>query len=313
MNCRLLFLFIAFTASQALLAFSPINKQEAVEVGNIRQWIEMKGSDDTNPILLFLHGGPGNSSMSYGDRFTTDLQKHFVVMQWDQRASGKTAQLSAIRQQITLERMILDAAEMIRYLCKRFSKEKVYIMGHSWGGFLALEVAFQYPELLEACFAVSPMVNQLESERLSLEWMKEVATREKDTKALEELDLISVPFKSSEQLYYHRKWLAKAMGTNPPQKRFVDYWAVTWLPLFKEASNVNLSQTAPELKVPVYFFVGKRDYQTHFKVTEDYYTLLKAEKKDLFWFSKSSHNLNLTEPTKLQTIVISILMAKSKH
>jgi pimeloyl-ACP methyl ester carboxylesterase len=103
------------------------------------------------------------------------------------------------------------------------------------------------------------------------------------------------------------------MGTNPPQKRFVDYWAVTWLPLFKEASNINLSLAAPELKVPVYFFVGKGDYQTHFKVTEDYYRLLKAEKKDLFWFSKSSHNLNLTEPTKLQTIVISILMSKTKH
>src|SRR5436190_21774927 len=122
MNRRLLFFFIALAPSP-VLAFSPINKQEAVEVGNIMQWIEMKGSDDTSPILLFLHGGPGNSSMSYGDRFTTDLQKHFVVVQWDQRASGKTAQLNAVRQQITLERMILDAAEMIRYLCKRFSKE----------------------------------------------------------------------------------------------------------------------------------------------------------------------------------------------
>jgi pimeloyl-ACP methyl ester carboxylesterase len=209
--------------------------------------------------------------------------------------------------------MVLDAAEMIQYLCKRFSKEKIYLMGHSWGGFLALEVAAQYPQLLEACFAVSPMVNQLESERRSLEWMKETAARDGDTKALGELDLISIPFASGEQLYYHRKWLAKAMGTNPPQRRFVDYWAVTWLPLFKEASNINLSLTAPELKVPVYFFVGKRDYQTHFKVTEDYFTLLKAEKKDLFWFSKSSHNLNLTEPTKLQTIIISILMSKPKR
>lgn len=303
--------FLTVVVPDASYALSSINKQEAVEIGGIKQWIGMKGNNDQHPVLLFLHGGPGNSSMRYGDRFTSELQKHFVVVQWDQRESGKTAKLNSSSQPITVALMVSDAVEMINYLRTRFSKEKIYLMGHSWGGFLGLIVAANHPELLEAYFAVSPMVHQVESERLSLELMKMTATETNNLKALNELARITIPFQNGEQLYYHRKWLAKEMLSGVPPKPFVDAWARKWLALFNEASQMNIFVDAAEFKCPVYFLVGTRDYQTNFKLTEEYYKMIKAEKKDLFWFSNSGHNLNLTEPIKLQEIVIAVLMSKN--
>ena len=310
-----LFLFFSFLLIVAFpdtsCAFSAINKQEPVEIGGIKQWIGIKGINDHNPVLLFLHGGPGNSSMRYGDRFTSELQKHFVVVQWDQRGSGKTAKLNSSSQPITVALMVSDAIAMINYLRARFSKEKIYLMGHSWGGFLGLMVATNHPDLLEAYFAVSPMVHQVESERFSLELMKNKATKVNNQKALNELAGISVPFQNGEQLYYHRKWLAKEMLTSAPLKPFVETWALKWLVLYNEASKMNFFVDAPEIKCPVYFLIGTRDYQTYFKLTEEYYKMIKAEKKDLFWFSNSAHNLNLTEPIKLQEIAIAVLRSKN--
>ncbi len=306
-----LWIFLIVVSSGNLYGLASIDTAEAVEIGGIKQWISMKGINDQDPVLLFLHGGPGNSAMSYGDRFTATLQKHFVVVQWDQRESGKTAKLNASPKPLTVDLMLSDAIEAINYLRTRFSCRKIYLMGHSWGGFLGLQVAHTHPELLEAYFAVSPMVNQMKSERLSLEWMRSKAKEANNSLELSELAKVSIPFENGEQLYYHRKWLAKEMGTSAPSKAFVETWAMKWLLLFSQASMMNLSEAVAEISCPVYFFVGSRDYQTSFKLTESYFKEVKAKKKDLFWFTNSAHNLNLTEPKKFQDIVISLRSSKN--
>ena len=285
---------------------SPVLWSEAVEIGGIKQWITAKGTSDKNPILLFLHGGPGNSVMSIADRFTKELQNNFVVVMWDQRESGQTAKLNLVHPELSLELLEEDVVEVVNFLRRRFSQDKIYLAGHSWGAFLALTLAISSPGLLEACFAISPMVNQLESERLTLHWMKEVAKGALNNEAIKELEMVKIPFENGSQLYYHRKWLAILQGSRPPSKAMVLTWARRWLKVFNQASAVNFSDTAPSIQCPTFFFIGKNDYQTHFKITEDFYKTVKAEKKDLFWFTNSGHNLNLTEPKKLQEIIISL-------
>lgn len=292
-------------------AYSQINSSQYIKIGGIQQWINIKEKDSSNPILLFLHGGPGNSAMGYADRFTYELQSHFVVVQWDQRESGKTAKLNKSDKPLSVSLMEDDAVEIINYLRSRFSKDKIYLMGHSWGGFLGLTVAANHPELVEAYFAISPMVHQIESERLSLEWLVNKAKEDHNQKALDELVLVNIPFQNADQLYYHRSWLARAMGKRLPSKSYVVAWSKIWLTLFNEASQVNFFEIAPKINCPIYFFVGSKDYQTHFKVTEDYYKVVKADKKRLFWFTDSGHNLNLTEPKRLQEIIIKEILYKS--
>lgn len=287
--------------------FAAVDISEAIEIGGIKQWIQIKGWNDRAPVLLFLHGGPGNSSMAYGGKFTEDLQKYFLVAQWDQRESGKTALLNPSDRPLTVDLFVDDAVEVIRYLANRYSLKKIYLVGHSWGSFLGLNVAARHPELLEAYFAMGAMINQEESERRSLQIMKAKAKEENNTEELSELAQVQIPFGDGRQLYYHRKWLNVLMGSKPPQKEYVEQWATKWLALFREASAMNMEEIAPMLNCPVYFLMGRRDYQTSFALAEAYFQHVKAPQKELIWFEHSAHSPNMTESEKFQETIIKVL------
>jgi pimeloyl-ACP methyl ester carboxylesterase len=281
--------------------------KEAVAIGGIRQWIEIRGVNETLPVLLFLHGGPGNPVMAYAEKFTQLLQQHFVVVQWDQRGSGETARLNASPVPLTVSVMESDASEMIEHLRKRFSREKIYLVGHSWGGFLALRMAALHPDWLSACVAVAPMVNQWQSERQTLEWLLDKAGKEGNSEALGELRKVNIPFKSTDELYYHRRWLSVANGNTPVSRNYVRQWGERSFDLYVEACGTNLFERSSELCCPVYFFVGQDDRQASSTITEEYFRNLKAQKKELIWFTNSGHSLNLTEPIKFQESIVGLL------
>jgi pimeloyl-ACP methyl ester carboxylesterase len=299
--------------SFALILFSPpvlgkpIHQSQSITVGNILQWIKIDGNNDKNSVLLFLHGGPGASVMSYANRFTNELQKHFIVVQWDQRETEKTKSMNHSQELLTVSLFENDAVEVINYLRSKFNQDKIYLVGHSWGGFLALVTASHHPELLAACFAAAPMIHQAESEQLSLDNMKAIADKENNKIAQKELAEIRIPFENGTQLFYHRKWLYLLINKQkvPFTQAYVEDWASAWLPVFNEASALNFAEVAPEIKCPIYFLIGVKDFQTNFKLTESYFEKLKAEKKELFWFTDSAHGLTLTESGKFQQIIIS--------
>jgi len=233
--------------------------------------------------------------------------KHFIVVQWDQRETGKTKSLNSSAEPLTIALFERDAVDVINYLRNKFNQDKIYLVGHSWGGFLALEVASHHPEILAACFAASPMIHQVESEKIALDKMKELAKEVNNKKALQELEKVKIPFENGTQLFYHRKWLNQLINRQqvPFTKPYVENWSTVWLSLYNEACAINFVEAAPEIKCPIFFFVGRKDFQTNFKLTESYFEKLKAEKKELFWFNDSAHGLNLTESQKFQQIIIS--------
>ncbi len=284
-----------------------IDTSYAVSIGGIRQWISIRATERANPILLYLHGGPGNSSMRYANRFTNLLQKHFTVVLWEQRDCGKTWEMNHSLEPLTLKQAENDALELMNYLCTRFKRDKIFIVGHSWGGFIALRLAGLNPDRLQACVAASPMVNQLESERISLDTMMAITKRARNNQAQQELGKVRIPFESADQLYYHRKWAYVLSGGRSFTREFVLKWSEHWLPLFLEGSAVNLEKELPEIRCPVYFFVGKKDLSTNPAVTVRYYKALRAQKKDLIWFTNSGHSLNLTEAGKFQQCIIALL------
>lgn len=289
----------------SLLGQSPIDTAMVVHIGGINQFVSIKGKDVSKPILLFLHGGPGSSMMGYSEKFTRQLQEHFIVVQWDQRETGKTLAFNPSPRPLSLDLFQDDTHELITHLLKQFNKPKVYLAGHSWGTALGFHIAGKYPDLLYAYIAIAPMTDQIESERIVLELMKEKARREGDQKQVSELSQIKIPFENGEQLYHHRKWLQHFNGKPVNlKKQFVLDWSETWLSVFNEASKNNLFGTLPAIECPVYFFLGRKDYQTNYTVAEKYYNTVKAPLKKLFWFERSGHFIPTTEPSKLQDVII---------
>ena len=153
------------------------------------------------------------------------------------------------------------------------------------------------------------MIDQLESERIILGLMKDKAIVTNDHEAKKELDVIQIPFQTGEQLYFHRKWVLKYMGSKAKiTKQQVQDWSATWLTTFNDASKENLFVTVPKLNCPVYFCVGRKDYQTNAAITEKYFQSVLAPKKALFWFERSAHSLPTTEPELLQDVIINQIL-----
>lgn len=298
------FIFV-ICSSFDLLGQRSIDSLAIVHIGGLRQVISLKGEDSSKPLLLFLHGGPGNSVMHYAQKFTYRLQEHFIVVQWDQREVGRTLALNKSREPLAVRHFENDTHALIDTLLKRFNRPKLYLAGHSWGTHPGFYIAINYPELLYAYLAICPMIDQIESERIILGLMKEKASKTGNRIASSQLATVKIPFENGEQLYFHRKWVADYVGSKAKiAKTKVEEWSATWLRIFIEASRHNLFEEAREIKCPIYFFVGRKDFQTNSTITERYYQTVKAPEKGLFWFERSAHALPTTEPEKLQEIII---------
>ena len=285
-----------------------IDTAYAVQIGGIRQWISVKGQDRQNPVLLWICGGPGNSVLNNSDKFTRRLQEAFVVVQWDQREAGNTLRLNHSDEPLRLALFQEDTHRLIDSLRTQFHQQKIYLVGHSWGTAPGFYIAGKYPELLYAFIAISPMVNQIKSEQVALDLMKAAAVQTGNKKAAMELGRVSIPFSNAEDLYYDRRWLipfdgVQLIAVNLPAS-FIRDWAATWLPVFNEAAAIDLTVSLPEINCPVYFFTGRKDYQTNHNLTEAYFKQVKAPKKQLYWFEKSGHLVPDTEPEKMQDTII---------
>jgi pimeloyl-ACP methyl ester carboxylesterase len=206
-----------------------------------------------------------------------------------------------------VDRYQRDTHELIVYLLHRFKRPKLYLVGFSWGTVLGIKMAQQYPDLLYAYVAVSQLVYQVKSERMLLQRLKEHAAATKNQTALKELSLVKIPFKNKDELYYQRKWLFAYIHNPIPDsalKRDFDELPNSLFRLGVEAGKIDCTKEIPALRCPVYFFVGRNDYQTNHDLTYSYYQQLKAKNKHFYWFEKSAHTLLFTETDLFQETII---------
>jgi proline iminopeptidase len=134
-----------------------VERLEKLRIGGIDQWASIRGTDKRNPVILLIHGGPGYISMPMSWWFTRGWEEYFTVVQWDQRGAGKTYLLndpSKIAPTLTPERMIADTEEIAAWARKEFGKDKIFVLGHSWGSYLGLELAKRHPDWLHAYIGV---------------------------------------------------------------------------------------------------------------------------------------------------------------
>ncbi len=140
-----------------------IAELEAVELNGRRQWITIRGHDQTKPVLLFLAGGPGGSQLAATRKFLGELEEHFVVVNWDQPGAGKSFRAADFAT-LSPEQYIADGHALTLYLRQRFGQEKVYILGESWGSILGVWLVQRYPDHYQAMVGVAQMVDFLETD-----------------------------------------------------------------------------------------------------------------------------------------------------
>ncbi len=294
---------------------------ESIELGGVTQSLLVRGRSTDNPVLLFLHGGPGTSELGILRRYNVPaLEPHFTVVIWDQRGAAKSFSAIEPRSAMTVEQLVADTLELSALLCRRFAKDKIFLAGHSWGSALgALSVARE-PARFHAFVGIGQVADMLEGERLSYRFTLERATQAGDRRAVAKLRSLGEPPWSPPirpKLLAQRALLARYGGEVHGDRHggalivlrallcseygLRDRWnffrgALASMDLlWEELLTIDLFAQAPALDVPVYFLEGRHDYEAPSSVAARYFDALRAPRKELVWFERSAHFINVEE------------------
>ena len=165
-----------------------------VRIGGIEQWVQIRGEDRANPVVLVLHGGMALSYMAFTPVFQP-WEKHFTIVQWDRRGVGKTFGRNRRKGhgEMSLERMVLDGIELAEWLRKRLQKDKLILLGHSMGSIVGVAMAKRRPNLFEAYVGTEQVVTMARNERKSYEMMLARLRAAGDEKNIRLLERIGPP------------------------------------------------------------------------------------------------------------------------
>ncbi len=312
---------------------APINGPNSIaslergELGGVPQWITLRGADASLPLLLWLHGGPGWTETPFRS-FQQGLEEHFVVVHWDQRGAGKSYSPVVPRDSMTMAQLVADARSLVDMLLARFGRQKLFLLGHSWGAVLGLQLVHLYPDRFQAFVSVGQPVNNDLEDELSLEFVKSTALHRQDSEALAELSAVELPYPSRKAGAIHQRWLMRFGGMIWEKKELIDlifnphklgetpeYTADDWRRrtegaafsmdcLRVEMRDLDLFAGIPAVDVPVYFFLGIHDHQVPFEASAAYFASLKAPRKEIVWFHESAHFPHLEEPDKFRRMVV---------
>jgi pimeloyl-ACP methyl ester carboxylesterase len=312
-----------------------ISEKIRIDINGVEQGMFIKSRDITNPVLLFLHGGPGMPEYYLTQTYPTGLEDHFTVVWWEQRGSGLSYSGDITLEMMTVEQLISDTLEVTNYLRNRFGKEKIYLMGHSWGSFLGIQVAARAPKLYYAYIGMGQMSYQLKSEGLAYEYELEQYKKNGNMKMVRKLEAapptMTAPLPASYDKLRDEAMHSIGIGTTHAMKSVISgIFVPSWLSreytlgekinlwrgkifskriLWNEALATDLTKQVTELDLPVYFFHGLYDYTCSYTLAKDYYEQLQAPVKGFYMFEQSAHTPLFEEPEKMQNILLTDVLA----
>jgi len=314
------------TTGEGAIKDSLVNERSLMLLGGEKQYVEMTGVSSKNPVLLFLHGGPGWPQTPHLRYFNADLTKSVTLVAWEQRGCGKSFMNNPDPKNLSVEQLVNDAHELTQILKKKFHQDKIYLAGFSWGSVLGMHLVNKYPEDYAAYFGISQVIDINRSIELSRAWIKQQAEIKGDKKMLKlvaqlerkDTTLCKTPldcfFKKYEMLTQYGGAIYKKESEAEikiAETKYEDYKNYDWLKGFMysatrlgdavfEANFTNIT----ELKVPVYFFVGRHDWSLPAVVTETFFDKLTAPKKEMVWFEQSGHECLEEEPGNFNKAII---------
>ncbi|MDR2083451.1 MAG: alpha/beta hydrolase [Bacteroidales bacterium] len=308
-----------------------LTEKNGLQIGHIKQGFFIRSENPDNPVILFLHGGPGSPELPMIEvsEKNNRLEKYFTVCYWDQRAAGMTYSKDIDTADITVSQFVEDTREITEYLINRFGKEKIYIMGHSWGSYLGIKVVEKYPEYYHAFIGIGQVTNQHLSEQLAYHYMMEHAKAINDKKvikALNKYDPNAKDFPTQKYLISTRtssmnkygigithnnfsmrtfvKDLVKFKGYTLSEKvRYAKGSIFSLKHVFYYVINDNLFESSTLFEVPIYIIHGLYDYQVSYKLAKEWINFIEAPDRELYTFENSAHSPNTEEPEKFVEVV----------
>lgn len=304
---------------------------EKVTLGGYEQWINIRGQKRDNPVLLFVHGGPGASDLGALRHYTAELERHFTVVHWTQRGASKSYRPDMPVESLHVEQLVSDGLELTELLLKRFGKRLLVLVGHSMGTLIGVYMVQRRPELFSAYVGVNQIVDRAAEELISYRHCLAVARARGNRKAVAELESIGEPvgglYPTMQGTLTHKKWL-RDLGalTHDPAigrgyfMRMLFASELTWgdRVRFFKALMINMEALWPEicrrcpltevpaLQVPVYVVAGADDHNTSPDLAARFVEQLDAPVKECVLFPNSGHLACYEEPQRFTELMLRV-------
>lgn len=303
-----------------------------VDINGDTHAVLIRGMNLDNPVLLFLHAGPCLSETGLMRNFHPELEEHYTMVYYDMRGSAKSyTPFQNYTETFTTEQLLQDVNQMTTYVKDKLNKEKIALMGHSFGAGFGALAASTYPNDYSIFIGIGQPSNINEQNRVTHAWTLETAKKDNNEKAVVELEKASNYWTLKEQNEYfskmmiHKKWVAHYGGQIVGKKDFVpfvlsnllchEYTIFDYAPYFLgmmaggPASfdimiSTNLKTQAANFEAPFIFLTGRQDYNLGPAIAQDYYNSINAPLKTMYWFENSAHFPHFEEPELFQKIMI---------
>lgn len=283
---------------------------ERIELGGSPQWILVRG-DPAKPLVVFLHGGPGMPTMWMAHRFQRPLEDEFLLVHWDQRGAGKSFAERPPPETMTDERILADALELIDTLSRRYRKDRVVLVGHSWGTYVGTLFARRHPERLHAYVGIGQVTGSAERDSIVEAWIAARARESGETEAIADVEERGTAaqeewlFRFGGEIHGETSFMPFVWtGLKAPEYGLMD---VPRVPRGSSWSSEHMREIALDgplheeircLAVPVRLFVGRHDYVTPAELAVDWLERLEAPSKGVVRFEDSAHFPHYEEPDR---------------
>lgn len=300
-------------------------------LGGAQQAVTVRGADRGNPILLYVHGGPGAAESAFSWAFERPWEDFFTVVQWDQRGAGRSFLLNdpeALAPTMTLDRIRDDAIELIDLLRRRYGQRKIFLLGHSFGSAIGMMVAAKRPDLLYAYIGMGQMIDTVAGEKAGYQWTLDQARHDGNEAAIRELEALQ-PYPGDteiEKIDAERKWanhygalfwhrsdgdfyfhLARLSPDYTPEQRMKYDAGSEFSTKLLEKQLKDLSfNSLTRLDCPVYMLLGRHDGLTPAPLAAAWLDHVRAPAKKSFWFEESGHMAMIEEPGRMLAALLEI-------
>ena len=322
----LMVFFLVRAIGKAIYSQTPsggINESMYIDVNGTKQWISIYGKNINNPILLYLHGGPGSSTSHLDYVITRKWADVYTIVTWDQRNCGKSYNTEQNDVALTKDLFLTDGKEVTEYVLDYLSKDKLTILGHSWGSIYGANLVLEYPMYYECFIGAGQLVDCLENE----EAFKQEAYiwAQNDEKMLNLVDRLT-PDNATEEHFSLKNKIMQKYGYDMMAKGadynlisttiFNPYYSISdwiqflntdtsaYLDFYSSAEFASFSlKDKVEYQVPFYNINGDKDYQTNYRLAQEYFEEVNAPYKQMFIMKDMTHGLLESDSAGFSEIV----------
>lgn len=292
---------------------------ETPMINGTRQFLSIRSNSERLPLLLYLHGGPGDAALPLVRKLNHALEDDFTVVIWEQEGTGKSYR-PFNEGPVPIARFVEDIRQIAEYLFDRFNQRQLCLVGHSWGSVLGMKFLMRYPEMVRSYLGCGQVINMRKSSRIAWETVLEKARKENNVQLYNKLSAIdctySGPFWLDDLLTVTRqvvRYKGSLYGHSdyaPLIRPFLFASDYSLLDLihrqkgslqsirhcWQELMTIDFEELTA-LPVPVIFAEGRHDFHVSSALVHQYYEKLTTP-KHFVWFEKSCHFPQWSEPDK---------------